>query len=108
MQRCASHIASETDVNEAFLAGAASMRAAAAGDTGKVSVLIRSSENPYTCITDICDVKLIANLKKDVPSEWIDTVTNTVTQEFTDYALPLIQGESYPVMVNGLPFHLTR
>lgn len=108
MQRCGAHIGSKTDIDEAFLAGAASVRAAAEGETGKVSVLIRASENPYTCVTDICDVNLIANIKKDVPDDWIDTVTNTVTSKFVDYALPLIQGESYPVMVHGLPFHLTR
>lgn len=108
LQRCASHIASQTDVNEAMAAGAASVRAAAAGDTGKLSILVRANQDPYNCITDVCDVKLVANLAKHVPSEWIDTVTNTVTSRFTDYALPLIQGESQPVMVNGLPFHLTR
>ena len=107
LQRCGAHIASSTDVNEAFSAGAASARAAVEGKTGVVSYFIRSNDNPYACTTGICDVHKVANLKKDVPLEWIDTTINYVTSDFVDYALPLIQGESYPLMVNGLPFHLT-
>ena len=73
-----------------------------------MSYFERTNENPYACTTGICDVHLVANQKKDVPLEWIDTDINYVTNEYVDYALPLIQGESYPLMVNGLPFHLTR
>ena len=108
MQRCGAHLASATDVNEAFSAGAASARAAIEGQTGVMSYFERTNENPYACTTGICDVHLVANQKKDVPLEWIDTDINYVTNEYVDYALPLIQGESYPLMVNGLPFHLTR
>lgn len=108
LQRCGAHIASMTDVDEAFSAGAASARAAVEGQTGVMSYFNRANENPYACTTGICDVHLVANQKKDVPLEWIDTEINYVTGEFVDYALPLIQGESYPLMVNGLPYHLTR
>lgn len=108
LQRCGAHIASSTDVDEAFSAGAASARAAVEGQTGVMSYFVRANENPYACVTDICDVHLVANQKKDVPLEWIDTETNYITSEFVNYALPLIQGESYPLMVGGLPFHLVR
>lgn len=108
MQRCGAHIASKTDVDEAFFAGEASVRAAVAGETGKVSILKRVIDHPYACSTDICDVGKIANIKKDVPLEWIDTTLNNVTDDFVKYALPLIQGETYPYIVNGLPAHLVR
>ncbi len=106
IQRCASHIGSLTDVTEAFLIGAVAVKAAAEGETGKVGVFERVSQNPYLVGTSIYDVNAIANVEKTVPKEWIINDGTYLSQEAIDYMLPLIQGEVYPVMVNGLPKHI--
>ena len=107
-QRAASHIASLTDVNEAFQAGAAAVRAADAGETAKMVIFTRISEAPYLCGTELRDVDKIANDEKLVPREWITEDGTYVTQEFVDYLRPLIQGELPPIMVDGIPRHLYR
>lgn len=106
LQRCASHIASLTDMNEAFLVGEMAVKAAFDGLTGKFITLERTNENPYHCETGICDVADVANRKKDVPREWITEEGNFVTKEFVEYVTPLIQGEVDPIMINGLPKHI--
>ena len=106
IQRCASHIGSLTDVNEAFLVGGQVVKAAFEGATGKVGIYVRVSNKPYMMNTDIYDVKAIANVEKTVPQEWIINDGTAVSQEAIDYMNPLIQGEIYPYMVNGLPKHI--
>ena len=106
LQRCASHTASLTDINEAFMAGAAAVEAADRGETGKMPVIQRVSNYPYRVSTDIYDIHKIANVEKMVPREWINEKGNGVTEEFVKYARPLIQGEFAPIIVDGLPMHL--
>ena len=106
LQRCAGHIASLTDIDEAFEAGAAAVKAAMSGATGVASILVRAGENPYVCKTDVADVMKIANAEKCVPVEWIDTVNADMLPPFIEYARPLIQGELTPYYNNGLPTHL--
>lgn len=106
LQRCASHIASRTDVEEAFIAGSKAVEAAFAGETGKVIIFERISTAPYQMITHVCDVDKIANVEKTVPLEWICNNGTYVTSEATDYIRPLIQGEMTQIMVNGLPKHI--
>lgn len=106
LQRCASHTASLTDINEAFMAGAAAVEAADRGETGKMPVIQRVSDYPYRVSTDIYDIHKIANVEKMVPREWINEKGNGVTEEFVKYARPLIQGEFAPIIVDGLPMHL--
>lgn len=105
MQRCASHMTSRVDITEAFQVGGAAVKAAFAGETGKVIVLKRVSDEPYICITDSRDVSEIANIEKKVPLEWI-TDDAYVTDEMLNYIRPLIQAELTPIMVDGLPHHL--
>ena len=106
LQRCAAHLASLTDQTEAFMAGNAAVEAANQGLTGKFVTLLRKNDNPYICETGICNVSEVANLKKDVPREWINEEGNYVTKEFIDYVMPLIQGEVEPIMLDGLPRHI--
>ena len=103
IQRCASHIASLTDVNEAFIVGGIAVKAAFDGETGKVGIFQRLSNKPYLMGTSIYDVNAIANVEKTVPQEWIINDGTGVSQEALDYMRPLIQGEIYPYMVDGLP-----
>ena len=106
IQRCASHIASHTDVNEAFIVGGIAVKAAFDGETGKVGIFQRLSNKPYLMGTSIYDVNAIANVEKTVPQEWIINDGTGVSQEALDYMRPLIQGEIYPYMVDGLPRHI--
>lgn len=106
IQRCASHIASLTDVNEAFIVGGIAVKAAFDGETGKVGIFQRLSNKPYLMGTSIYDVNAIANVEKTVPQEWIINDGTGVSQEALDYMRPLIQGEIYPYMVDGLPRHI--
>lgn len=105
LQRSASHIASLSDITEAFAVGAHAVRAAAAGETGKVVVLVRNCNFPYQCGTDTYDVHSIANEEKTIPLDWILAEEAYVTEDFITYAKPLIRGELTPVMVDGIPRH---
>ncbi len=107
LQRCASHLASKVDIDEAFEAGSATVKAAAEGTSGVMVTIERVSSNPYRSANNVYDVHRIANDERVVPREWINKEGNYVTQEFIDYARPLIQGTFEPVMVDGLPRHLT-
>lgn len=106
LQRSASHMASRVDIDEAFMVGGAAVKAADEGDTGKMVVIDRISDDPYMSAAGIYDVHKIANNEKVVPREWMNREGNFVTQEFIDYIEPLIQGDYQPFMVNGLPQHL--
>ena len=104
LQRCGSHVASETDIEEAWQAGAAAVEAAVAGETDKmVAFECTRDENGYTCKTVLQPLDIVANFEKKVPREWINEAGNGVEQPFIDYVLPLIQGESKAPKENSLP-----
>lgn len=106
LQRSASHMASRVDIDEAFMVGGAAVKAADEGDTGKMVVIDRVSDDPYMSSAGIYDVHRIANEEKLVPREWMNKEGDYVTKDFVDYVKPLIQGDYQPIMVNGLPRHL--
>lgn len=102
LQRCASHFASLTDIEEAFDCGATAVRAAMIDcESGKVVCMNRVSEVPYKIVYDLADVHTIANVEKTVPLEWI--TEDYVTQDAVHYIRPLIQGELNPIINDGLP-----
>ncbi|MEG2595221.1 MAG: 6-phosphofructokinase [Ruthenibacterium sp.] len=106
LQRCSAHMASRTDITEAHQAGGAAVAAAAEARSGEMVVLHRLSTKPYVCVTELADIHTIANQEKLVPRTWITQDGFGVTQEFIDYAFPLIQAELTPIYVSGLPRHL--
>jgi len=108
LQRAASHCASRVDILEAYQVGGAAVKAADEGDSGKMVVLERRSDDPYQCGTEVKDVHKIANDEKVVPREWVNKEGTYVTDEFVTYVRPLIQGDVSPVMVDGIPRHLNR
>ena len=103
MQRCGAHIASQTDIDESFMAGKVAVESAINGITDKMVALYRVSQNPYRCETKLIDLSAVANYEKKVPDEWINEEGNGILQGFIDYALPLIQGETKLQKENGLP-----
>ncbi|HIX64472.1 MAG TPA: 6-phosphofructokinase [Candidatus Mediterraneibacter colneyensis] len=108
LQRSASHCASRVDILEAYQVGGAAVKAADEGDSGKMVVLQRLSDDPYQSGTEVKDVHKIANDEKLVPREWVNEDGSYVTDEFVSYVRPLIQGDVSPVMVDGIPRHLYR
>lgn len=106
LQRSAAHLASRVDVNEAFMVGGAAVKAADEGDSGRMVVIDRVSDDPYQSATGIYDVHKIANGEKLVPRDWITKDGTYVTEKFIDYVRPLIQGDYPSVMVGGIPRHL--
>lgn len=106
LQRAAAHSSSRVDILEAYQVGGAAVKAADEGDTGKMVVLQRLSDDPYQCGTEVKDVHKIANDEKLVPRNWVSKDGTYVTNEFVSYVKPLIQGDVSPVMVDGIPRHL--
>lgn len=108
LQRAASHLASRVDILEAYQVGGAAVKAADEGDSGKMVVIDRYSDDPYQSGTEVKDVHKIANDEKLVPRNWVNKDGTYVTEEFITYVKPLIQGDVSPVMVDGIPRHLYR
>ena len=106
LQRAASHCASRVDILEAYEVGGAAMKAADEGDSGKMVVINRLSDDPYQAGTEVKDVHKIANDERLVPREWITKDGTYVTNRFITYVKPLIQGDVAPIMVDGIPRHL--
>lgn len=104
MQRCAAHLASKIDVEEAYRAGQEAVKAAAAGETDKMVVFHRDmSSGSYVCDFRLMDVAQAANTEKKVPLEWVTNDGTALTQDYIDYALPLIQGDCKAPLQDGLP-----
>ena len=105
LQRCAAHIASETDLTEAESLGVVAVRAAASGKTGMVSAIVNRYDKEYIPnygIVPVCDV---ANKIKYVPREWINETGNNVLPAALEYIRPLVIGEPKILTENGLARH---
>ncbi|MEG0691586.1 MAG: diphosphate--fructose-6-phosphate 1-phosphotransferase [Oscillospiraceae bacterium] len=107
MQRCASHLASKTDIDEAKLIGEKAVEAAIKGLTGITMIFERITNSPYQVEISATDVSYIANKAKDVPPSWYNLDDEKVQAEIADYMLPLIQGEVEQIKdETGLPIYL--
>ena len=104
LQRCGAHLASATDVNEAYAAGKTAVEEAVKGATGKMVAFKRVYvDGKYTCEMELLPLSSVANYEKKVPLEWINEEQNGLKHEFIDYVLPLIQGEPKLPLENSLP-----
>ena len=106
LQRCASHTASLTDLNESFLLGSKAVEGAELGKTMCMLTMHRTSQNPYCVNIHFSPIDNIANQAKSIPREWINEAGNDVNRELVDYMLPLIQGEPNLKYQDGLPVYL--
>lgn len=107
LQRCAMHVASSTDLDEACEVGKQAVITAVSGGTGKMMVFRRKSDTNYNIDIDSIDIREIANKEKKVPLSWINENGNDVTPELVNYIKPLINGEPSLTFKNGLPVYLT-
>ena len=104
LQRCAAHLASETDIEESYMSGKAAVENATAGITDKMVGFERMVQGgKYVCKTKLLNLTDVANTEKKVPLEWINAAGNGLNKPFIDYCLPLIQGEPVLPKQNSLP-----
>ena len=104
LQRCGAHLASATDVEEAFTAGKVAVEKAIEGETGYMVAFEREIvDGKYHCNYRLLPLESVANYEKKVPMEWINEEHNGLNKEFIDYVLPLIQGEANVPKEDSLP-----
>ncbi|MCG8526053.1 MAG: 6-phosphofructokinase [Opitutales bacterium] len=102
-QRAAVHCSSQTDNDEAFMAGEAAVQAAVNGETDKMVILTRAESDQYKCETSLSPLEEIANGVKTLPANWINEDGVSMNFNFFRYANPLIQGEVQVPFEKGLP-----
>jgi 6-phosphofructokinase 1 len=105
-QRAATHCSSQTDNDEAFMAGQAAVKAAIDGETDKMVILVRAEGDTYECETGLAPLSEIANGVKEIPSDWIAEDGVSMTAKFIKYCQPLLQGEVEVPYENGLPAYV--
>ncbi len=104
LQRCAAHLASATDIDEAFRAGEEAVKQAVGGVTGCMVAFKRETvDGKYACKMELLPLTSVANFEKKVPLEWINEERNGMRHEFIDYVQPLIQGEPALPLENSMP-----
>lgn len=108
LQRAATHLASLTDINEAFSVWARAVEEAYNWNTWMMVTIIRNSWNNYESSIDVYDIHNIANIEKKVPLNMIDGENHTMKADFINYAKPLIMWELLPIFKDWLPTHLIR
>ena len=103
LQRAARHIASKTDVQQAYAVGKAAVELALKGRNAVMPVIVRKSNKPYKWTIEAADLKDIANKEKKMPRDFITADGFHITDKCREYLTPLIAGEDYPPFKNGLP-----
>ena len=103
LQRSARHIASATDVKQAYAVGQAAVRMALAGESAVMPVIKRVSDKPYRWKIGNAPLSRIANKEKMLPRRYISQDGFSITAAGRRYLEPLIRGEDYPPYINGLP-----
>lgn len=106
LQRCASHLASKTDIDESFEQGKKGVALALSGITASMVCLNRISNHPYRVEYSHSPINGIANEAKSIPAEWINARGNDITEELVEYLTPLIQGEVHVAFENGVPSYM--
>ena len=102
-QRCSSHISSLTDIEEAFNCGYKAVEFMLNGNSGKMVSMVRINNEPYEIEYQAKDLINIANQVKEVPSKYIIDNGSNISDEFIEYALPLIINEPNTKYENGMP-----
>jgi len=103
LQRAARHIASKTDVDQAYALGKAAVELAIAGKNAVMPTIVRTSNNPYQWEIGSANLADVANVEKMMPMEYISDDGFGITEPCREYLQPLILGEDYPPYKNGLP-----
>ncbi len=103
LQRSARHIASKTDVEQAYALGKAAVEMALAGDNAIMPTVVRLSDDPYAWEIGKANLSDVANVEKMMPAEYISEDGFGITDACRRYLTPLIEGEDYPPYEKGMP-----
>jgi 6-phosphofructokinase len=103
LQRAARHIASKTDVDQAYAVGEAAVEFALAGRNAVMPTIVRQPGTVYRWSIGAAPLAEVANVERKMPRDYISADGFGITDACRDYLLPLIQGEDYPPYHNGLP-----
>lgn len=106
LQRAARHIASKTDVDQAYAVGKAAVQLALKGHNAVMPTIERLSNRPYRWKIGLAPLDKIANVEKMMPKNFITKDGFGITAACRAYLLPLIRGEDYPPYKNGLPAYV--
>jgi len=103
LQRSARHIASKTDVQQAYAMGKAAVELAAKGYNSVMPTIVRLADKPYKWKIGRVPLDQVANVEKMMPKDFISDDGFGITAKCRAYLEPLIQGEDYPPYKNGMP-----
>ena len=103
LQRSARHIASQTDVAQAYAVGKAAVELALKGRNAVMPTIVRKANKPYKWAVGVANLDEVANVEKKLPRDFITDDGYGITRKCRQYLAPLIQGEDYPPFKNGLP-----
>ena len=107
LQRAARHIASATDIEQAYAVGRAAVEFALAGKNALMPIIVRKSSKPYRWTIGEAPLAKVANVEKKMPRNFITRDGFGITSKAREYLQPLIVGEDYPRYRNGLPEYVT-
>ena len=103
LQRSARHIASKTDLKQAYALGKAAVDLALSGENAVMPIIIRKKTKKYDWDIGKIALSKVANIEKQLPKRFISKDGFSITSSCKKYLLPLIQGEAYPPYKNGIP-----
>ena len=103
LQRAARHVASKTDVEQAYAMGEAAVEYALAGHNSVMPTIERVSNTPYSWKVGMAELANVANVEKMMPEDYISKDGFGISDACREYLSPLIEGEDYPPYKNGLP-----
>jgi 6-phosphofructokinase len=106
LQRSARHIASKTDVDQAYAVGKAAVEMALQGENSVMPAIIRTSDKPYRWKIDKAPLSRVANREKMMPKRFISKNGFGITSACRRYLEPLIKGEDYPPYKDGMPVYV--
>lgn len=106
LQRAARHIASKTDVAQAYALGRAAVELAVKGNNAVMPTVVRTANKPYKWKIGVADLNKVANVEKKMPRDFITADGWGITEKCRTYLAPLIAGEDYPPYKAGLPAYV--
>ena len=106
LQRAARHVASKSDVDQAYAMGKAAVELALAGKNAVMPIVVRKSDKPYLWSIGEASLNKVANVEKMMPRSYISRDGFGITPKCRAYLTPLIKGEDYPPYKNGMPRYI--
>jgi ATP-dependent phosphofructokinase / diphosphate-dependent phosphofructokinase len=103
LQRAARHIASKTDVEQAYAMGKAAVELAIKGHNSVMPTVVRKKNTPYKWTVGVAPLEKVANVEKMMPEDFISADGFGITAKCRTYLEPLIKGEDYPPYKDGMP-----